>query len=83
MDKRCQEDSDKGDAPEMIPIECPDCHTSDWKILETKKQTMCVIREDAEPMIQTDFPIVQCECNQCHYLFWAEEAQAECLLEEF
>jgi hypothetical protein len=70
----------------MKPIECPDCHSNDWHLLRAAKEDriremMCVIREESD--IQSDFTIVQAICNDCGKMFWMEEVQAECVIEEF
>ena len=70
----------------MIPIECPECHSDNWHLLQSAKDnkirnTMCTIREETD--IQTDFIIVEAICNECGSMFWMSETQADCIIEEF
>jgi hypothetical protein len=72
----------------MKPIECPECHSENWHIIETPlgnrtRETMSVIREDTIPMVQSDFPIVKSRCGDCDSYFWVIETQAKIIMEEF
>jgi hypothetical protein len=69
-------------------IECPDCHSENWSIIQTpqgkrNKETVCAIREDTIPMVQSDYIIIQTICNECKIFFWIPETQAEIIMEEF
>ena len=73
----------------MIPIECPECHYSDWEYVvdvSPKKENitrlkMAMIREDTDT--QVDFDIVLVRCNDCRFVFWVPESQATEHVETF
>lgn len=72
----------------MKPIECPECHSESWAIVQTpagkrNKETVCAIREDTIPMVQSDYIIIQTICKECQTLFWIPETQVEIVMEEF